>query len=62
MRALRGTCRGARLTGRVRLRLAYMEAVARLEAHEANRPGADKTWVLETTRAFKSHFAALRRA
>jgi len=34
--------------------------VARLERDQANRRGADKTWVLETTRAFKEHFAALR--
>jgi len=61
LRALSRIRRDTRLSGRVRLPLAYRNAVARLERDQANRRGADKTWVLETTRAFKEHFAALRR-
>jgi len=37
-----------------------LELARRLEAHPENRPGADKTWVLEHMRSFQRFLRVLR--
>jgi hypothetical protein len=62
LRLLREIGRTTKLTGRVRLRRAYLRAVMRLEALPCNRSGADKTWVHEILSSFRRHFRLVRNA
>lgn len=48
-------------SGPVTLSEEYLELVRRVEDLPENQSGADKSWVSEADRAFRSHFARARR-
>lgn len=47
-------------TGPVELSPEYLRAVERVESHPSNQSGVDKTWVGETLRRNRAHFARAR--
>ncbi len=57
---LDGYARAPRASGPVQLSPAYLRAVERWEGLPENADGADKTWVVQSQRAWKEHFARAR--
>ena len=39
----------------------YLDAIAQLEGHPANQPGADKTWVARRLASFRRHYTAVKK-
>ena len=38
----------------------YLSAIAQLESHPTNQPGADKAWVARTLASFRRHYLIVR--
>jgi hypothetical protein len=60
LRILAAVARKPTPTGPVVLRVDYLRAIDRWEELPENAPGADKTWVAASRRAFAAHFEKAR--